>query len=105
MQVVQLGMYELHCDDLILNLFRKTDSLREKILQKMSQDHQGVNNKLCERYEDISTVALTSPNSTAELVELREKVTKIENIVMKELENELNRAAHRLALISNFVTL
>ena len=29
-KVVQLGMYELHCDDLILNLFRKTDSLRQR---------------------------------------------------------------------------
>ena len=99
-KVVQLGMYELHCDDLILNLFRKTDTLREKVLSKMSQDHQGINNKLCERYEDISKVALTSPNSTAELVELREKVTQIENVVMKELENELNRAAHRLVFLS-----
>ena len=35
-KVIQLGMYELHCDDLILNLFRKTDGLREKVLQKMS---------------------------------------------------------------------
>ena len=28
-KVVELGMYELHCDDLILNLYRKTDGLRE----------------------------------------------------------------------------
>ena len=73
-KVVQLGMYELHCDDLILNLFRKTDGLREKVLQKMSQDHQNINNRLCLRYDEISSVALTSPNNTGELVELRAKV-------------------------------
>ena len=73
-KVVQLGMYELHCDDLILNLFRKTDGLREKVLQKMSSDHQNINNRLCEKYDEISSVALTSPNNTGELVELRSKV-------------------------------
>ena len=73
-KVVQLGMYELHCDDLILNLFRKTDGLREKVLQKMSADHQNINNRLCEKYDEISSVALTSPNNTGELVELRSKV-------------------------------
>ena len=78
-------MYELHCDDLILNLFRKTDGLREKVLQKMSQDHQNINNNLCERYEEISNVALTSPNNTGELVELRAKVNHIETSVMKEM--------------------
>ena len=67
-------MYELHCDDLILNLFRKTDGLREKVLQKMSADHQNINNRLCEKYDEISSVALTSPNNTGELVELRSKV-------------------------------
>ena len=33
-------MFELHCEDLVLNLCRKTGVLRELILKKMSQDHQ-----------------------------------------------------------------
>ena len=33
-------MFELHCEDLIQNLYRKTGVLRELILKKMSQDHQ-----------------------------------------------------------------
>lgn len=101
-KVVQLGMYELHCDDLILNLFRKTDGLREKVLQKMSQDHQNINNNLCERYEEISNVALTSPNNTGELVELRAKVSHIETVVMTEMAAELNKAAGRLVFLSDF---
>ena len=101
-KVVELGMYELHCDDLILNLYRKTDGLRERVLQKMSLDHQAINNKLCDRYKDISSVALTSPNSTSELVELRDKVVEIETVVMKEMENELNKAARRIVFLSDF---
>ena len=37
---VNLGMFELYCEDLIQNLWRKTGVLRESILRKMSQDHQ-----------------------------------------------------------------
>ena len=33
-------MFELHCEDLVLNLCRKTGVLRESILKKMSNDHQ-----------------------------------------------------------------
>ena len=58
-----------------------------RVLQKMSLDHQAINNKLCDRYKDISSVALTSPNSTSELVEHRDKVVEIETVAMKEMEN------------------
>ena len=37
---VNLGMFELYCEDLIQNLYRKTGVLRESILRKMQQDHQ-----------------------------------------------------------------
>ena len=36
-------MFELYCEDLIQNLWRKTGVLRESILRKMSQDHQVCN--------------------------------------------------------------
>ena len=56
---VNLGMFELHCEDLIQNLYRKTGVLRELILKKMSQDHQDDNKRLCAEYEDISNSALS----------------------------------------------
>ena len=34
---VNLGMFQLHCEDLISNLARKTTVLRELVLKKMSQ--------------------------------------------------------------------
>ena len=68
----------------------------------MSLDHQTINNMLCDRYKDISSVALTSPNSTAELVELRDKVEEIQSVVMKEMEDELNKAVLRIVFLSDF---
>ena len=42
---VNLGMFELHCEDLISNLARKTTVLRELVLKKMSLDHQDDNKR------------------------------------------------------------
>ena len=88
-------MFELHCEDLIQNLWRKTGVLRESILKKMSQDHQDENKRLCSEFEDISNTALSLPNNTEELVSLKQKVAHIQTVVMAEKEEELTQAAHR----------
>ena len=100
---VNLGMFQLHCEDLISNLARKTTVLRELVLKKMSQgiiflklpllinlffkyfsfisqDHQDDNKRLCTEYEDISNTALSSPSNTEELVKLKQKVLHIQTV-------------------------
>ena len=100
---INLGMFELHCEDLIINLTRKTNLLREQILKKMSSDHQNMNRQLCQQYENISQTALSSPDNTEELVELKEKVAKIRTYTMVEKEQELNQAAQRLVFLSDYL--
>ena len=38
-------MFELHCDELIRALAKRADSLRTKLLQRMSKDHQLLNKR------------------------------------------------------------
>jgi len=71
---VNLGMFELHCDDLIQNLHRKTIFLRDQVLKKMSHDHQEENLRLCGEFDTISSTALSSPSNTEELVKLKDQV-------------------------------
>ena len=54
---VNLGMFELYCEDLIQNLHRKTGVLRESILRKMSQDHQ-VN--ICRCIKPFNSIFISS---------------------------------------------
>ena len=84
---VNLGMFQLHCEDLISNLARKTTVLRELVLKKMSQDHQDDNKRLCTEYEDISNTALSSPSNTEELVKLKQKVLHIQTVSYLEKNN------------------
>lgn len=45
LQVIRLGMFEVHCDELIRGLIKCADALRAKVLQKMCEDHQKENRK------------------------------------------------------------
>lgn len=38
-------MFELHCDELIRALAKRADSLRTKLLQRMSKEHQVLNKR------------------------------------------------------------
>ncbi|QQP52952.1 Uncharacterized protein FKW44_005260, partial [Caligus rogercresseyi] len=101
--VISLGMFELHCEDLIASIYRKITVLKDVILKKMSKDHQDQNNSLCKRYEEISKTALTAPNNTEELVTLKAQVDHIKSVIMLEMEKCLNEAAQRLIFLSDYM--
>ena len=44
-QVLRLGMFEVHCDELIRSLAKRADNLRNKLMVKMCRDHQEENKK------------------------------------------------------------
>lgn len=44
-QIIQVGMFELHCDELIRGLAKRADGLRSKLLQRMIKDHQVLNKR------------------------------------------------------------
>lgn len=44
-QVVRLGMFEVHCDELIRALSKRADALSQKLLARMAKDHQEANKK------------------------------------------------------------
>ena len=59
-----MGMYEVHCVELIGSLAKRADALCSKLLTRMSKDHQEANKALCEEYETIAEKALTTPANT-----------------------------------------
>ena len=43
LQVVRLGMFEVHCDELIRGLAKRAEGIANKLLTRMSKDHQEAN--------------------------------------------------------------
>ncbi|XP_065655373.1 dynein axonemal heavy chain 7 isoform X2 [Hydra vulgaris] len=102
--VVNVGMFEIHCDELIHSLCKRTENLRSKLLNQMMQDHQATNQALCSEYENITAKALTSPISTDHMMELINFVKKAETETLLLLEKQLFDAKERLLFLIDFMT-
>ncbi|XP_039266483.2 dynein axonemal heavy chain 7-like isoform X2 [Styela clava] len=103
-KVLRLGMFELHCDELIGSLAKRAENMANKMLTTMSKKHQEENQVLCKEFEDIANKALTTPANTEELVELKEYVAKVRTTDMLELEKKLVVCKDRLAFLVDFTS-
>ncbi|XP_031456999.1 dynein heavy chain 7, axonemal isoform X1 [Phasianus colchicus] len=101
---LRLGMFELHCDELINALAKRADNICEKIIAKMLKDHQDISVRLCDEFERISEKALSTPSSTQELMELKACIQKVESQDMLELEQKLVDALNYIAFLIECVS-
>ncbi|XP_010073247.1 PREDICTED: dynein heavy chain 7, axonemal-like, partial [Pterocles gutturalis] len=96
---LRLGMFELHCDELISALAKRADNICEKVISKMLKDLQDINMRLCDEFERISEKAHTAPSNTEELVELKASMQKVETCDMLELEQKLAYSLNCVAFL------
>ncbi|XP_009641827.1 dynein heavy chain 7, axonemal [Egretta garzetta] len=96
---LRLGMFELHCDELISALVKRADNICGKVISQMFKDHQDISMRLCGEFERISEKALTTPSNTQELMELKACMQKVETRDMLELEKKLMDAVNCVAFL------
>ncbi|VTJ65527.1 Hypothetical predicted protein [Marmota monax] len=96
---IRLGMFEIHCEELIRALVKRADNICGKLIAKMFTDHQEVNTRLCEEFEKIAEKALSTPPNTAELMEMKAYIQKVEAVEMVELGNRLVDSKNCLAFL------
>nr|XP_033800562.1 dynein heavy chain 7, axonemal [Geotrypetes seraphini] len=101
---IRLGMYELHCDELIRALAKRSEAICGKLITKMFHDHQDTNRSLCSDFEKIAENALTTPQNTHELMELKAYVKKVESRDMVLMEHKLLEAKNRLAFLVDYAS-
>ncbi|KAM4626185.1 dynein axonemal heavy chain 7 isoform 2-T2 [Discoglossus pictus] len=99
---IRLGMFELHCDELIRALAKRSETICGKLIAKMFKDHQGANKRLCNEYENIAEKALTTPATTHELMELQAFVKKVEAQDVLDLDQKLVEAKNRLSFLVDY---
>ena len=97
-------MFELQCDELVRGLSKRAENIQSKLLTRMMQDHQSLNKRLCDEYEEIAEKALTTPANTEQLMQLKEYINNVENETIFELENRLVKAKERLSFLIDHVT-
>ncbi|KAI4544306.1 hypothetical protein MG293_004572 [Ovis ammon polii] len=98
-KTIRLGMFEVRCEELIRALVKRADVICGKLIAKMFRDHQEVNTRLCEEFEKISEKALSTPPNTAELMEMKAYIQKVETVDMIELGQRLVESKNCLAFL------
>ncbi|TSM60567.1 Dynein heavy chain 7, axonemal [Bagarius yarrelli] len=101
-KVVRLGIFEVHCDELIQTLVRRAEGLREKLVSRMLRDHQECNKKLSDEFEKIAKKAQTTPANTQELMELKTYIKKVEVEEMPKIEVQLSETMSRLFFLAAY---
>ncbi|XP_033628553.1 dynein heavy chain 7, axonemal-like isoform X2 [Asterias rubens] len=103
-KVIRLGMFELHCDELIRALAKRAETLSGRLLARMNMDHAEANRKLCDEYEAIAEKALTTPPNTEKLMELSAYIEGVEKKTIFELEKRLTLSRDRLAFLVDYAS-
>ncbi|XP_013208919.1 dynein heavy chain 7, axonemal [Microtus ochrogaster] len=98
-KTVRLGMFEMHCEELIRALVKRADIICGRLIAKMFRDHQEVNTRLCDEFEKIAEKALSTPPNTAELMEMKAHIQKVESTDMVELAQRLVDSKNCLAFL------
>ncbi|XP_039700233.1 dynein axonemal heavy chain 7 [Pteropus medius] len=98
-KTIRLGMFEIRCEELIRALVKRADVICGKLIAKMFRDHQEVNTSLCDEFEKIAEKALSTPPNTAELMEMKAYIQKVETIDMIELGQRLVDSKNCLAFL------
>ncbi|XP_053554548.1 dynein axonemal heavy chain 7 [Bombina bombina] len=99
---IRLGMFELHCDELIRALAKRSETICGKLIAKMFKDHQEANKKLCGEFETIAEKALSTPSNTQDLMELKAYIQKVEAQDMMDLERKLFEAKNHLIFLIDY---
>ncbi|XP_078488802.1 dynein axonemal heavy chain 7 isoform X2 [Ciona intestinalis] len=103
-KVIRLGMFVLHCNELISGLAKRAEQLAQKMLIKMSKKHQEENDSLIQQFEVIAKKALSTPASTDELIELQEYVKSVRAKEMTQMEDHLVKCKERLGFLVDFTS-
>ncbi|KAK1336499.1 hypothetical protein QTO34_002528 [Cnephaeus nilssonii] len=103
-KTVRLGMFEIRCDDLIRALVKRAEIICGKLIAKMFRDHQEVNTRLCDEFEKIAEKALSTPPNTAELMEMKAYIKKVETVDMIDLGRRLVDSKNCLSFLIECAT-
>ncbi|CAH8568670.1 unnamed protein product [Dicrocoelium dendriticum] len=104
-RVIKLGLFEIHCDDLIRALAKRAEAIGDRLLDRILEDHRCTNRALIKEYESIAAKALTIPTDISHMMQLTEFVNHTEKVTMHELERKLDQSRDRLLFLMDHAQL
>ncbi|XP_018647924.1 putative dynein heavy chain [Schistosoma mansoni] len=104
-RIIRLGLFEVHCDELIRSLTKRAENISDRVLERILEDHRIMNKTLIKEYELISAKALTVPTDISHMMQINEFVNHAEKVKMNILERELDNSKDRLLFLMDHAQL
>ncbi|CAL8097411.1 unnamed protein product [Orchesella dallaii] len=100
-----IGIFDVHCDELIKGLANRAMEVRDKFLEKMIHELHALLKEIVDEYEAISEKALSTPTSTEQLFALKEEIEKIREKTLPHMTQEVRQYLGRYMFIADFMQL
>ncbi|KAM9486846.1 dynein axonemal heavy chain 7-like [Clarias gariepinus] len=101
-KILRIGMFEVHCQELIRVLVNRAEGLREKLVARLLKDHQTCSKKLCEKFEEIQAKAKSIPSNTQELMALKDYISNIKIDEIPKLQLQLRDCSNRICFLAGY---
>ncbi|KAJ0065368.1 hypothetical protein NL108_007569, partial [Boleophthalmus pectinirostris] len=101
---VPLSMFCLHAHALNEDLCQRTEELRQLIVTYEVDENRDLNNKICQKYQDISDTIRSLPSNTEELVKLTQFIKNSSDVTVHRLMEEIEEAMIRLGFLLDHAT-
>ncbi|CAL9691103.1 unnamed protein product [Knipowitschia caucasica] len=102
---VPLSMFCLDAGPLNEDLCERTERLQDLLVTFLVDENRELNNKICQRYQDISDTMRGFPSSKQELEHLENFIKETSDVTVYKLLEEVDEAKSRLYFLMDHATL
>ncbi|XP_049887204.1 dynein axonemal heavy chain 7-like [Pectinophora gossypiella] len=101
---VEIGMYRIQRADLINSLRSAASRMANTLLRRMTEDYQTIIKAIYDEYAGIADKLLTPPENTAGLMELIAYCAKVEEFMVREMEDKLRDVMRYIIFLGDYTT-
>uniref|UniRef100_A0A8C4DXT9 Dynein axonemal heavy chain 3 n=1 Tax=Dicentrarchus labrax TaxID=13489 RepID=A0A8C4DXT9_DICLA len=102
---VPLSMFCLYAGKLNDDLCDRVERLKNKIITFEVEENRELNKGICQKYEEITKTVRGTPETTEELVSLKQYIKNTSDVTIHKLIDEIDEATYRLSFLLDYATL
>ncbi|XP_044191900.1 dynein axonemal heavy chain 3 isoform X1 [Thunnus albacares] len=102
---VPLSMFCLYAGELNDDLCDHAEKLKDQIIMFEVEENRELNQRICQKYEEITNTIRGTPETTEELVALNQYIKQTSEVTIHKLLDEIDEATYRLSFLLDYATL
>ncbi|XP_053190892.1 dynein axonemal heavy chain 3 [Scomber japonicus] len=102
---VPLSMFCLYAGKLNDDMCDRAKKLKDEIIMFEVEENRELNQRICQKYEEITNTIRGTPETTEELVALNKYIKQTSEVTIHKLLDEIEEATYRLSFLLDYATL